>query len=445
MRPKQPEPKPVVKLELPPLPDPVPIKPAPIKAETRYKVPESIGSLRLGGGGRFLILHFPKVRKFGVFDVNEAKIVRYIPAPEDDVRFAAGMTKLVLYLPGSKVIQRYNLLTGERERVGKLELPDGKIDAFCMGHASAGPLLVCVAGTGGQLFDIDQFKEIPLPNSRGSVAGRLPGGLYWAGATGRVFGHTGNYGMPNGVRTVVLEGGEVQQYGQHVSTWFVMPGPDDRLIYPGGHGVVSVQVKPVPNVPFSMGPNSGHADHLYLPATDGPYYLHAMTMDDSRRIRVYLLGDKEPIATFEKTAVARYGWEGLRGLGIEYSIQLIPRAKLLVIVPDTRDELRLYPADLDAALAKSGRDFLLFTSAPPARFQKGKTFTYRAEAKAKKGPIKFKLEIAPAGMKVDARGVVTWAVPADFGEDRVDVILAAEDAGGQETFQTFTLTVEGGG
>jgi hypothetical protein len=37
---------------------------------------------------------------------------------------------------------------------------------------------------------------------------------------------------------------------------------------------------------------------------------------------------------------------------------------------------------------------------------------------------------------------VTWAVPADFAEKRVDVILAATDAAGQDAFQTLTLTVE---
>src|SRR5262249_25447218 len=157
---------------------------------------------------------------------------------------AAGMTKLVVYLPGAKVIQRYNLLTGDREYAGKFDLPaSGKLEAFCLGHASAGPLLVGVAGNGAGLYDLDKFTEIPLPSARRDnfsgqpLARRLPGGLYWAGATGRVFGHTGNYGMPDGVRTVVLEGGQVQEYGEHKGTWFVMPGPDDRHVFAGGHGV----------------------------------------------------------------------------------------------------------------------------------------------------------------------------------------------------------------
>ena len=35
---------------------------------------------------------------------------------------------------------------------------------------------------------------------------------------------------------------------------------------------------------------------------------------------------------------------------------------------------------------------------------------------------------------------VRWEVPADFAEERADVILLARDAAGQEVFQTFTLT-----
>jgi predicted Zn finger-like uncharacterized protein len=452
--PRPPEPPRVARLELPPLPSPIEIQPPPIKAETSYKLPESVRSLCVGGGGRFLVLHFPKVRKFGIFDVNEAKIVRYVPAAEDDVRFAAGMTKLVVYLPGTRIVQRYNLLTGEREHLGKLDLGDGKLDAFCMGHASAGPLLICDSQQGGRLFDIGKFEAIPLPTAdRGGVAAlrQLPGGLYWAGATGRVFGYTGNYGMPNGVGTVVFEGGEVHQYGQHKGTWFVMPGPDDHHVFAAGHGVVSERVQPVPNAAFSMGPGSENATHLYLPAHHGPYYLHAETIGIGGStakvgtIRIYMLGNKDPIARFEKTAVCRYGWDGLRGLGIEHSIHLVPKAKLLMIVPESRDELRLYPTDLDAALERSGVDYLLFTSTPPARFQKGKDFSYRAEVQAKHKPVTFKLDGGPPpGMRMDASGKVTWSVPADFAEARVDVILSATDAKGQEAFQTLTLT-EGGG
>jgi hypothetical protein len=305
--PQQPAPAPgAAKLELPPLPDPVERRTAPLNGETPYRLPEPVGSLRVGGGGRFLILHFRKARKFGVFDANVAKIVRWIPAAQDDVSYAAEMTTLVVFLPGAKVIQRYSLLTGEREAVGKLEVADGKIEAFCMGHASAGPLLVGVAGQGARLFEIDRFKEIALPPGEGDLSSGGPatprlldGGTYWAGATGRVLGYTGNYGMPNGVHTVVFAGGGIQRYGQHVSSWFVVPGPDDKHVYSGGHGVLSERLQPVSNFAYSMISGSGHASHLYLPAHHGPYYLHAAAMGEAGTapgtVRVFLPGDKKPI------------------------------------------------------------------------------------------------------------------------------------------------------
>jgi hypothetical protein len=47
-------------------------------------------------------------------------------------------------------------------------------------------------------------------------------------------------------------------------------------------------------------------------------------------------------------------------------------------------------------------------------------------------------------MTVDNMGKVSWVVPGDFAERRVNVILIATDAGGQEAFQTLTL-MEGKG
>jgi hypothetical protein len=440
----QPQPAAVARLDLPPLPEPIEIKPAPIKAETPYKLPETVSAVRVGGGGRFLVLHFPKMRKLGIFDVNEAKIVRFISLSEDDVHFAAGMTKLLVFLPGVRLLQRYDLLSGQREKMGRLDgLPEqGKLDSFCMGHASAGPLLISTASHGVLLYNPDTFRTIPLPTGLG-----IGNGLYWAGATGRVFGFTGNGGHPNGVHAVVLDGA-ARHYGEHRSCYYVMPGPDDRHVYPGGHGVLSVEIKPVTNVPLALS-HDGFASHLYLPAAHGPFYLHAMTIGISPgpekakqgTLTVFMLGNKEPIATFENTVVCGFGSEALRGLGIEHTIHLVPKAKLLVVIPATRDELRLYPADLDAALDKAGRD-LLYTSTPPAHFAKGKPFRYQAEVKAKKGPVTFKVESGPPGLAVDKNGLVTWAVPADFAEQRVEVILAATDAAGQDAFQTLTLTAE---
>jgi len=61
--------------------------------------------------------------------------------------------------------------------------------------------------------------------------------------------------------------------------------------------------------------------------------------------------------------------------------------------------------------------------------------------KSRKGGVKVKLESGPPGMTVSGQGRVSWKVPADFAPGEVDVILGIGDASGQETFQTFRLTV----
>src|SRR5262249_6900935 len=182
----------------------------------------------------------------------------------------------------------------------------------------------------------------------------------------------------------------------------------------------------------------------------GRSYLQASTFEHPGRakdipvgtIRIFVLGDKKPIAEYRNTVVSKHGWQGLGELGIEYSIHLIPKAKLLVVVPDSRDELHLYPADLDAALDNCGRDYLFFASTPPGRFRKGSVLSYQAEIRAKRGPVTVQLVSGPEGMTVDRNGLIQWAAPTKLDQERVDVILLAEDRAGQEAFQRFTLIAE---
>src|SRR5262245_59895977 len=67
-----------VDLKIPPQPARLPINPTTLTQRTTYKLPETADRIVIAGGGRFLILHFPKLRKVGLFDINETKIVRYI-------------------------------------------------------------------------------------------------------------------------------------------------------------------------------------------------------------------------------------------------------------------------------------------------------------------------------------------------------------------------------
>jgi hypothetical protein len=342
--------------------------------------------------------------------------------------------------------------------VSKLEA--NKISAFCMGSASDGPLLIS-AEKGTSFYDINNFEQMGLPAGDGGPGQRqfLEGGFYWPSADGRVFGRCGNWGMPNGVATVILEGGQVKQFSEHWGTWYVQPGPDGRHIYPGGHGVLTNRVKPASDAVYSSNDNSGHCDFMFLPAHHGPYYMHLHLNTDGRAfgrapvhkddpqhgVTVYMLGSRQPLAQLRAIGLTTYErMAAINEIGIERSVHLIPRAKLLVIIPVERDRLLLHPLDLEAELDRTGINYLMVTSQPPAEIRRGAALTYQMVVKAKAGGVVCKLESGPPGMTLTPQGLLRWTVPAKHADRETSVIISVRDSGGQEIFHTFTLALRDG-
>jgi hypothetical protein len=456
-------PPPVKELKLPAMPTPVDIKPAPLAEAKDLTLPEAADRAAVGGSGRFLILHLPKTRKLAVFDANTVKIERYIDLAEDKIHFTAGMNKLLVFLPTAAIVRRYDLLSGQME-ISKPFKVHG-VNAFVMGHASAGPLIVRGDG-GARLYDITTFAEIPLPTDaamdpfggRGAPGAAAPqslpfdGGEIWASGNGHVFGNTGNFGMPNGVQVVSLEGGKVTSRREHTSTWFVQPSADGKYIFAGGHKPLTIELKPAGDlIEGGFNNGGGHMASMFLPAHHGPYYMELGGGGDdpfgrpgrvaakSNEIRVYLYGLNQPVATITLPVKAPAGaaadWARLQGLPTAFN--LIPRANLLVV--RAGDKLQLIPIDLEKELEKSGAEFLVVTSAPPAHYKGGAEFRYQVRARSKAGDIQFKLDSGPEGMKVAADGAVTWRPPIALTE-QVSVLLNLKDKAGKEAFHSFILT-----
>jgi hypothetical protein len=124
----------------------------------------------------------------------------------------------------------------------------------------------------------------------------------------------------------------------------------------------------------------------------------------------------------------------------EKRIHYYPRAGLLLTLGGTADHLVLRRVDLVAELDRSGVDYLVVLSRPPAA-RVGQPFNYRLDLRSKKGGVKVKLETGPAGLTVTPDGRVSWAVPPRFAEPETEVLLTITDASGQEIAHTFTIAV----
>jgi predicted Zn finger-like uncharacterized protein len=443
---------------------PVPIQPPALDQDKVVReLPSTIGDVVVGGGGRFLVLTLPQLRKIAVFDVNEAKVANYLNIAEDNVKIAAGMDKLMVGLPTSNVLQRWNLLTGERELSAPMPVA-GTLTGMCMGAASNGPLLLQTKGNepfgGGQGLFLDPatFKEVRPVWQQNKAMPSFTMFLTRASADGKVFAmHDGVGGEPHALKCITFQGD-----GALLSE--VWPGPGSLAI-PSADGrylCTTTGIYTNEFKQFTPKNNGGQNIGPYVPARHGPYLVHLEPANRDQppgkqprpgqpaqgdgALSFYLPGDERPLAKLN-------GVEGVRAEQIAYGqsqdkieydkrIHFIPEAKVVVTIPTTDNKLILYRFDIDQALEKSDIDYLIVTSQAPPIASKGQLYQYQLAVKSKKGDVKYRLESGPKGMTVDNSGKVTWAVPRDFADTEADVILTVKDRTGQEAFHTFKIGVQ---
>jgi predicted Zn finger-like uncharacterized protein len=438
----------------------VPIVAAPLKeAKVRVSLPGAVHDVCVGGGGRFLILHLPDQRQLGVFDCNEAKIVKYLPLAEDNVLFAAGMTKLLVVLPDKNLIQRWDLTTLQREVTVPLPIP-GKVCSVVMGSACDGALIL--GGPSLRAFgalplcfiDVETLKEIEPadPRVRGGTVGthREYPHTMRVSADGRTVTMWNPELNPMGLQSVVLNGTSIHTYYEHTTVGDILPGPDGRTLYTA-NGMFSSELRKIGNDQKNRVP-------IRLPAVQGDYFVSLGTPDSLRNpdgdakpidLAVHPAGDTRLLVTLSNVdgldlSLDPFG-RSRSGLSLDKRLFLLPAAKLIVTLPASGDKLYLQRLDLDEALEKSGVDYLLVSSQPVNAAVKGKSYAYPVVVKSKKGGVTFKLESAPQGMKISKDGRLTWDVPADFGEHEVMILLAVGDSSGQEIFHTFPITIKNKG
>ncbi len=397
------------------------------------------------GNGRYLLVHLANVGKLVQFDVCEAKVVREIALPEY-ASFAAGAEKLLVLLPGSGMLLRYDLQTGKREKAATSPVPKD-CQVLAMGHASKGPLLMS-DGIDDYFVDPDSFRIYRYPNT--NAERRSFGmGRHEASADGRVFtswsGHLGSAWA----RSTVLSGRNATTFTSHEMPYRdLYPSVDGNWLRTGA-GSLFKDGRYVGKSPEFL--DLANAE---VPALQGAYFIK--TVEHEKKFRLHLGADARPLAQLPPAIPAR-----ARGLVRTF---FNPEAQVVVQVernpkgavpddplnksdvnraPDNTGRIVLHRFDPDKAVADAGTNYLVVVSAPPTSVRQGRTFNYPIEAKSLKGNIEYRLERGPEGMAVDAAGKVTWKAPRDFDRPEVEVAIQLKDASGLETSHAFQLAILG--
>ena len=381
-----------------------------------------------------------------MFDAEEAKVVKYLPVAEDDIKTAAGLDKLIVALPSSNVFQRWDLTTFKKEVAVPNPLT-GTVTRLLMGSATRGPLVVGMSGgKGGPSFlDPLTFKEADYQVAGNNVFlnfGSADAQTRISADGDVITGWTPGV-SPTGLTSLVRQGKTYTQHYEHKTVGPVLPSADGRILFTLD-GPFSPEGRQLGKGEISF----GHSVWT-VPSLQGAYHL-TFTQTGGREkngpifsVGVHLAGDSRAVATLPANPEydGLVNWQTGQAQMFDKHVFLIPDAELLVFVPATDDKLILRRFNLVDLLDKAGVDYLFVASRPVTRAVKGSTYSYPLLVKSKKGGVKVKLVSGPPGMEVTPEGRTTWAVPTDFADAAADVILSVTDASDQEVFHSFKVTV----
>lgn len=408
---------------LPASPGVVEIKPATGVVGSSVKMlPDAAVEIKPGGGGRFLVMHMPKLKKLAVFDVTQARIVHYIPVSDDKIVYGAGLDKLVIGFTTKGLLERWNLLTGEKE-LSRATPNAADVNSIIVGSGATGPFVV-----NSMFCDIQSLKPLPI-----KING-IPPPWGPVSTDGTVYGGWKAHQSPAESTSFIIRGNELVRTDAG-GLGHVVPGPDGRILFTAD-GIWTTDFKRI-----SGGPPSRS---YCIPATEGDFYLTLSSAvgDTPGSMSLYLVGNDQPLVKDLGIphSIRFDGWDG-DYFGPWKRIYFIPRAELLVVFPPSNDRLELHRLNLTAAMDASGLDYLLVTSQPPRVAKAGELFEYQLTVRSKQGKVAYSLSSGPKGMDVSPTGLVRWEVPADVTATEEDIILTVKDASDREIFHTFKLRI----
>lgn len=405
-------------------------------------LPSDVDNVAIGGAGRYLILHLPKLRKLAVFDVNVARIVGYMPLGSDDVLFTAGAEVVMVLLRDQGLLQRWSLKTLERE----VNAPFADLDSInnmVMGAGSAGPLLIVSNSIMRPLLFFDIATMRGIPENRGATGfggDAMNAFALWASVDGNVFTASKPNYSPCEKFMMRFLGDHSLGHGIEGGGGYVLPGMDGSF-FCTSEGFTGGNLKPA---------DPEHGGQMScVPTFSNAYYLgvkNERSFNSNKPkavVSIYTVTDRRLLLTlppFEELGAPNQ-W-GRDKLSIEKRLIFLPTANLFVTLSDSHTALVLRRFDIMAAMDRAQIDYLFVSSDPERIAKRGKQYRYAIETKSRRGGVQYKLDSGPKGMRLSPTGVLEWAVPSNYANDQETLIVTIKDQSGQELFHTFQIEVE---
>lgn len=307
-----------------------------------------VGQIAVGGGGRYLVMHFPEKGKLGLFDVSQAKLF----ATESDageVKLAAGLSRAVVYVPGANVLRVYELPGLRKMYEGASPL--GGLDNIAMGSRTDGPLLCLGWPSTAALVELGPTDLKEVEGARKEHLG-LHGGMLRAAPDGLAFTTFDGF-HPHNKTTLLTVSGRQWKVQKDIPA-VPFPGTDGNLY---GNGVVLD--RSARDQRFGgIGAGSGQ---WYVPAVSGSgqflkvipqevgkgfdrKWTFAVTVHANRNAGTAAVNTNlSALPEFENLVE----WTGRQpAVPLDKHLFLVPEAKLLVTLTANKDRLVLRRVDI---------------------------------------------------------------------------------------------------
>ena len=339
----------------------VSFKSAPLSSTVKdrsIKLPQTTETWIVGGGGRFILLHFQDLQKIGLFDVAKAKITHYFPALGDNALLAAGANHLLILDQDQGVISRYNLTTLERELTKPFPF-EGKVVSIAMGSNSYGPVIARWTATGPLeaaslgLIDLETLAEskIEWPERNRHSLSNHEHSFTTVSTNGKTF-YISKTGWLYRVRGTQIEKQLLSSSSMSDNGLPKFPSADGQYVASDGT-IYDSKMMPI---------TDKHPQSHIVPAITGQHYLRLSLSSDPLNAKLYRFGNSRPIEVnnlpvgFDAPVSKKhliYCGGNLRAFGwfINKNVMFLPDAKLIVCVGPTFDSLTLRHFDIEKAVS----------------------------------------------------------------------------------------------
>lgn len=405
------------------------------KPDVEVGLPAEVTDGKIGGNGRYLLLSLGSLSKIAVFDVREAKVIKYVELGNEKSIVAAGLTRFVVVDPDSKSVRRIKLATGEEELRSTFDTSIEQVISVGMGAAAEGPVYMeaRLSSTGRsssssrsssrQFFavDLNSMKSRPLT---GYPSLSSSGNRMFVSAQGDVVGLGSDRsfrvrdGYLEAIPNLTNASSSVNNYSLEGDGFFA----NNKRYYFNGEVTPAVE-----RTSAMLG--SCYQPNLWYAATYA---------GSSRPLSVGFHIGSEAVPAAEIQVKVTENSSNTSSIENSFRLSYCPAEKTLTFLTRSPPGVSVKRFDLAAAVANTPLDFLAVESAPPGTFYWGRPLSYQLKVFSNRGGVKYRLESGPPGMKISPAGLLEWLPPPD-AESTQSVIVAISDAKDKQILHSFKL------